>query len=466
MPVVTRLLDLIVNNAKIVTESQVFDGSIGIQGDKIAHISGTIEEGANRVIDAKGKLLLPGLIDGHTHMEMPFMGTVSSDDFYQGTVAAACGGVTTIVDFAVQPRGGTILDTYDMWRKKADPKVCVDYALHMIIRDFNETNRKQIRNLIEEGVTSFKLFMAYKKELYLDDGAIYSIMDEVVKYGGLVGLHCENADLIECFAARLLSEGKVEAEYHAKSRPALVEAEAVQRGIRLAEMSGSPMYVVHMSTGLARDEIKESADRGLPVYSETCPHYLTFTEEAYKRPNGNRYIMSPPLRSDEDRTKLWQGLANGFIKTVASDHVCFNSNQKNQPDFTKVPNGVIGTEMILPILYSGGVGKGILPLTRLVQATSYNPSKLFGLYPKKGAIAVGSDADFVLLDPNKRVRLSVDNLHSNIDYSIYEDVTVTGYPVLTVSRGEIVYEDGQFIGKRGKGQFVKGKAFPVKRPDL
>lgn len=462
----TLLLDLLIRDGKIVTESNVFDGSIGIQNGTITHISGQIDEKANRVIDARGKIVLPGLIDGHTHMEMPFMGTVSSDDFYQGTIAAACGGVTTIVDFALQPRGETILNTYSEWRKKADPKVCVDYALHMIIRDFNETNRKQIGELIEEGVTSFKLFMAYKKELYLDDGAIYSIMAEAVKHGGVIGLHCENADLIECFSAKLLSEGKVEAEYHAKSRPALVEAESVQRGIRLAEMSGSPMYVVHMSTGLARDEIKQGADRGLPVYSETCPHYLTFTEESYKNPNGNRYIMSPPLRSDEDRTKLWQGLADGLIKTVASDHVCFNSKQKNQPDFTKVPNGVIGTEVILPILYSAGVSKGILPLTRLAQVTSYNPSKMFGLYPKKGVIAVGSDADLVVLDPQKRVRLSVDNLHSNIDYSIYEDVTVTGYPVATISRGEIVSEDGHFTGKRGRGQFVKGKAFQSKRPDL
>ncbi len=460
------MLDLLIRDGKIVTESNVFDGSIGIQNGKITHISGQIDEKANRVIDARGKIVLPGLIDGHTHMEMPFMGTVSSDDFYQGTIAAACGGVTTIVDFALQPRGETILNTYREWRKKADPKVCVDYALHMIIREFNDANRKQIAGLIEEGVTSFKLFMAYKKELYLDDGAIYSIMAEAVQHGGVIALHCENADLIECFSAKLLSEGKVEAEYHAKSRPPLVEAESVQRGIRLAEMSGSPMYVVHMSTGLARDEIKQGADRGLPVYSETCPHYLTFTDEAYKNPNGNRYIMSPPLRSDEDRTKLWQGLANGLIKTVASDHVCFNSKQKNQPDFTKVPNGVIGTEVILPILYSAGVSKGILPLTRLAQVTSYNPSKMFGLYPKKGVIAIGSDADLVVLDPQKKVRLSVDNLHSNIDYSIYEDVTVTGYPVATISRGEVVNEDGHFTGKRGRGQFVKGKAFQSKRPDL
>ncbi len=460
------MLDLVIRDGRIVTESNVFDGSIGIQNGKITQISATIGESANRVVDAGGKLVLPGLIDGHTHMEMPFMGTVSSDDFYQGTVAAACGGVTTIVDFAVQPRGETILNTYKTWRQKADPKVCVDYGLHMIIRDFNTTNLGQIGPLIGEGVTSFKLFMAYKKELYLDDGAIYSIMEEAVRHGGIIGLHCENADLIECFAAKLLSEGKVKAEYHAKSRPPLVEAESVQRGIRLAEMSGSPMYVVHMSTGLARDEIKEAADKGLPVYSETCPHYLTFTEEAYRQPNGNRYIMSPPLRSDEDRAKLWQGLASGFIKTVASDHVCFNSKQKNQSDFTKVPNGVIGTEVILPILYSAGVAKGIIPLTRLVQVTSYNPAKLFGLYPRKGSIAVGSDADIVLLDPHKKVRLSLDNLHSNIDYSIYEDVSVTGYPIMTISRGEIIHEDGKFIGRRGRGEFVKGKPFQTKRPDL
>jgi dihydropyrimidinase len=460
------VLDLVIKNGKIVTESQVFDGEIGIENGKITQISRSVVDSPNKVIDARGKLVLPGLIDGHTHMEMPFMGTMTNDDFYQGTVAAACGGVTTIVDFSVQPKGGTLRETYSTWRKKADPKVCIDYSLHMIIREYNSTIRSEIKDIIDKGVISFKLFMAYKGQLYLDDGSIYSIMEEVKGHGGIVGLHCENGDVIDCLVSKFLSEGKVDPEYHAKSRPPQLEAEAVNRGIRLAEISGSPMYVVHTSTGLGTAEVKANADRGLPVYCETCPHYLVLTDEAYKRPDGNHFIMSPPLRSDEDRAKLWTGLANGSVKTVASDHACFSSKMKAQPDFSRVPNGVPGTEVILPVLYSAGVTKGLLSLNRLVQVSSFNPAKLFGLYPKKGAIAVGSDADLVILDPKKKVRLSKDNLHSNVDYSIYEDVYVTGYPVMTILRGEVVAQDGQLIGKQGRGQFVQGTPFPNGRPEL
>ena len=461
------MLDLIVKNGKVVTESNVFDASIGIQNGKITHISRTISENANRVVDASGKLVLPGLVDGHTHMEEPFMNTTSSDDFHQGTIAAACGGVTTIIDYAPQSIGENVFDTYKRWRKTADPKVCVDYALHMMIRDCNTMNLEQIKALIKEGVTSFKVFMANKKERYfVNDAEIYCIMETVGKQGGIVAVHCENGDLIDYFASKFLSEDKVQAEYHAKSRPAFVEAEAVQRAIVLARITGSPIYVVHVSTAMALDEIKGAVDAGLPVYSETCPHYLTFTEEDYKRPDGNRYIMSPPLRSDEDRKRLWLGLARGHIKTVGSDHLCFNSQQKNGADFSKVPNGVIGTEVILPVLHSSGVAKGIISLTRLVQVTSYNPSKIFGLYPRKGLIAVGSDADLVLFDTEKKVRLSVENLHSNIDYSIYHDVTVTGYPVMTILRGRVIVEEGEFIGAKGLGKFIRSEPFPAGPPDL
>ena len=459
------MLDTIIRNGKIVTDSHVYEAEIGIQEGKITNIARNISESANKEIDASGKLVMPGLIDGHTHMEMPFMGTVSNDDFEVGTTAAVCGGVTTVVDFALQPRGDNILNTYQQWRKKADPKVTTDYALHMIIRDYNEESVKQIKQLIDEGVMSFKLFMAYSGELMLNDFEIFNIMNEVGKHGGMVGMHCENGHMIECLASRFLSEGKIQAEYHAKSRPHIVEAEAVNRAISIAAVAKSPMYVVHMSTGLARDEIADGRRKGLPVYSETCPHYLTFTDEMYKRPDGNHYIMSPPLRFDEDRTKMWQGLAEGLIQTVASDHVCFSAAQKAQEDFTKVPNGVIGTEVILAVLYDG-VRKGLLPLPRLAAVGSYNPAKLFGLFPQKGVIAVGSDADLVIFDPEKRQRLSVDNLHSNIEYSIYEDVTVTGYPVMTFSRGEMVHQDGQFTGKKGSGKFTPGKRLPEGRPQV
>jgi len=461
------LLDMIIRNGKIVTASDTFEGEIGIQNGKIVEVSKSSSESASRVINAQGKLVFPGFIDGHTHMEMPFMGTETIDDFYHGTVAAACGGVTTIVDFATPSKGEPPLNAYKTWRMKADPKVTIDYGIHMIYRDFSPENLSQVRRLVEEGVVSLKVFMAYKGVFAMDDGALFRVMEEAVKNGSLVGLHAENGEVIDCLVARYLSEGKTDPEYHAKSRPALAEAEAAQRGIRLAEMAHSALYIVHTSTGLAVDEIREAENRGSPIYSETCPHYLTFTDEALKRPDGNKYIMSPPLRSEEDRAKLWQGLANGSIQTVGSDHAVFTSEQKNQyGSFDKVPNGVPGTELILPILYSQGIGKNIFSLNRLVQVGSSNAAKMYGLYPRKGTIAVGSDADIIIFDPQKRVRLSVDNLHSNIDYSIYEDVTVTGYPVMTISRGEVIAENGQFIGKKGRGQFVKGVPFTSGRPSL
>jgi len=461
------MLDLVIRNGKIVTGSDTFEGEIGIEDGKVVEVSKSSKESASRVINAQGKLVFPGFIDGHTHMEMPFMGTETIDDFYHGTMAAACGGVTTIVDFAVPSKGETLLDAYKTWRMKADPKVTIDYGLHMIFRDFTPTNLSQVGALTEEGVVSLKVFMAYKGVFSMDDGSIFRVMEEAVKNGSLVGLHAENGEVIDCLVTRYLSEGKTDPEYHAKSRPSLAEAEAVQRGIRLAEMAHSPLYIVHVSTGLAVNEIQEARNRGVPIYSETCPHYLFFTDEALKRPDGNLYIMSPPLRSEEDRAELWQGLANGSIQTVGSDHAIFTSEQKNQnPEFDKVPNGVPGTELILPILYSQGIGKNVFSLNRLVQVGSSNAAKLYGLYPRKGTIAVGSDADIIIFDPQKKVRLSVDNLHSNIDYSIYEDVTVTGYPVMTISRGDVIVEDGQFSAKKGRGQFVKGVPFVSGRPDL
>ncbi|MFQ5761659.1 MAG: dihydropyrimidinase [Candidatus Bathyarchaeia archaeon] len=462
-------MDLIIKNGKLVSAYGVFEADTGVEGGKIVSISKSLDTQAGRVIDAAGKLVLPGLIDGHTHMEMPFMGTTTADDFESGTAAAACGGVTTIVDFVVQAKGQSLLEAADAWRKKADPKVAVDYALHLIIRDLNPSVLSEIGKAVSYGVAGFKLFMTYKKEsLYLDDGSIFTVMKEAVKHGALVGLHCENADLIEHHNAEFLAEGKTSAEYHAYSRPPMVEAEAVHRGIALATLAGANMYVVHMSTALACDIVKAAMDRGLPVFAETCPHYLTFTDEMYLKPNGRNYIMSPPLRKEDDKQKLWQGLQEGFVQTVASDHACFNTQQKDmgKDDYTKVPNGTAGTEIILPILYSEGVRKGILSLDRLVRVTAYNPAKAFGLFPRKGQIAVGSDADLVVLDPQKKVKLTRDNLHSKLDHSIYEDITVTGYPVITVARGEIVHEDGKFTGKKGGGVFVKREPYPTKRLEL
>lgn len=446
------MLDLLLKNGKIVTESAVYEANIGVEGAKIATISKSISDSADQIIDAKGKLVLPGLIDAHTHMEMPFMGMTTADDFESGTIGAACGGVTTIIDLAIRTKGERLRQTYEKWRKKADPKVVIDYSFHVAPIEPDEAG---LNELISLGVPSFKLFTAYKKDLYTDDGGIFQIMTEMAKYGGIVNVHCENGDLIEAKTRQLHAEGKTDAIYHARSRPPLVEAEAIQRVLRLAEAAGSRVHIVHVSTKSGLDAIIEGRSRGLPVSAETCPHYLTFTEAEYLKPNAERLIMSPPLRTREEMAALWFGLASGRINTVASDHTVFTSTQKKKNDFSQVPNGVPGTETILALLYSEGVRKERISLNDLVRVTSHNPARIFGLYPEKGLIAVGSDADIVLFDPEKKVRLTVDNLHTKLDYSVYEDITVIGYPTVTISKGKVVQENGQFTGKKGAGRFIR-----------
>ncbi|WP_455284668.1 dihydropyrimidinase [[Eubacterium] cellulosolvens] len=456
-------MDLLIKNGKIVTESQVFQADIGIDAGIITQIGRNIRDSPTDVIDATGKLVLPGGIDAHTDFEMPFMGTRTADDFESGTTAAACGGITTIIDFATQEKGDTLLKTLDKWRQKADPKVCIDYSLHMIVRDLNEITFDEIKHVINYGVPSFKLFMTYRKEgLLLDDGSIFRVMREVAEHHGLVGLHCENDDLVEHFTRALHKEGKIQTKYHSQARPAMVEGEAIRRATILAEHAGAKMYVVHISSGVGREAIRDAQRRGITVFGETCPHYLMFTDEIYSRPDGVKFVMSPPIKKEADRLALWHGLADNDIKTVGSDHACFTSEQRlmNGDDITKMPNGVAGTEVIAPILFSEGVSKGIISLNKMVQVTSYNPSRLFGLWPKKGTIAVGCDADPVIFDPDKKMRLTANNLHSRIDYSIYEDYTCHGYPVMTVSGGNIVQEEGDFKGKKGRGRFLTRKMHP------
>ena len=461
-------MDLLIKNGTLVTESQILRADIGVEAGIVTQLGSNIRSSGSNIIDASGKLVLPGGIDAHTHFEMPFMGTYTADDFESGTIAAACGGITTVIDFAVQEKRDTLLGTLEKWRRKADPKVCVDYALHMIIRDLNETTFGEIEQLVNRGIPSFKLFMTYRKEeLLLDDGSILRVMQEVAKHRGLVGLHCENNDLVEYFTGGLLKEGRRQTKYHSEARPAIVEGEAVRRAIALAEVTGTSIYVVHTSSRLGREAIRDARHRGMPVFGETCPHYLMFTDEVYSRPDGMKFVMSPPIKKDIDRVALWEGLAKGDIKTVGSDHACFTSEQRlmGGDDITKMPNGVAGTEVIIPILFSEGVRNGIISLNTLVQVTSYNPARLFGLWPQKGTIAVGCDADLVVFDPDMNVQLTHSNLHSRIDYSIYENYTCHGYPVITISRGAIIQEHGRFNAQRGRGRFVERRISPENRLD-
>ncbi|WOE50379.1 dihydropyrimidinase [Sulfuracidifex metallicus] len=457
------MLDLVIKNAKVFTPSGYFEGDIGVKEGKIVKI-GDIQEQSDKTLNVQGKYVVPGLIDGHTHMEFPFMGEVTADDFYYGTSAAVGGGVTTIVDFVTPSKGQDLLSAYQKWRETADPKVISDYGLHMIIREVNPTIMEQIPEVINRGVMSFKLYMAYKGELMVTDGELFKLVREISSHGGVVGIHAENGEVINELVQEYIMEGKVDPIYHYYSRPDEVEIEAANRVASIASLvKGVTMYQVHTSTGEAVDVMSSYRSKGMNYFNETTPHYLILTLEALKKPDGFKYIMSPPLRSDDQRTKLWQKLAAGDIATVGSDHCVYSVSQKKRhkeevPSFHEIPNGVPGTETILPLLFYFGVKKGKISMERFVEVTSTNPAKLFGLYPRKGAVVPGADADFAVIDPERKVKISPDVLHSNIDYTIYDGIEVEGWNVKTVRRGEVVMEEGQITAKNGSGVYVPGKS--------
>jgi len=451
-------VDFIVKDARVVTPSGTFESNIGIENGKIASLSRNLRASEAKVFDADGMIVVPGGIDAHTHMELPVANTSSADDFYSGTVAAACGGITTIVDFVDPQPGQTMLEAFAAYRLRADRKVAVDYGLHMMFKGQELPEIDRIPELVEKGIPSFKVYTAYRKRgLMLEDADIYKVMKRVAGSGGLVAVHAESEDVIERLTRENLAAGNTGAKYHALSRPPAAEADAIARVTRLAEEVGARIYIVHLSSRAGKEEVEKARRRGTDVFAETCPHYLVLTDEVYERDDGRNFVMSPALKKAEDRAALWEGLkAGGVIETVGSDHCPFPSSQKDwgKDDFTKIPNGVPGTEAIIPILYSEGVRKGRISIFDIVRVTSEGPARRFGLPPSKGSIAVGSDADFVVIDPNKRVRMTTDAMHSKIDYSIYDNVRTEGYPVLTVSRGEVVMENGEFVGKKGRGRFI------------
>ena len=434
-----------------------------VQGDKIAKVEPGIRADVSRVIHVEGKYVLPGAIDVHTHMQLPVSGTVSADDFFTGTRAAAFGGVTTILDFATQSKGESLMETAAKRRSEAENKVCIDYSLHLGVTDLTDEIMTEIPVMIDRGYPSFKLFMAYP-DLAVDDGELYDALKTVSEAGGLVGVHAENMHLIRHFVRTLLSEGKTAPMYHEVSRPALVEAEAVSRAIMIAAETNSNLYFFHLSTARGLAEIREARQKGFPVYAETCPQYLLLTRDQYREPDfrAARYVMSPPLRGEEDQRALWSGLADGSLQVVGSDHCPFRTDQKKlgQESFDRIPNGGPGVETLLPLLLSEGVGKGRLTMECLVEILSTEPARLFGLYPRKGAIMAGADADLVIIDPDKEVALSAETLHTNIDYTLYEGFVLKGYPVMTISKGKVICSDGQFHGAPGAGKFVPRQKIP------
>jgi len=455
-------LDLLVKNARIITGSESFESNIGVEGGKIASLSPILEPSGERAYDARGKIVIPGGIDAHTHMELQVTGTKSADDFYSGTVAAACGGISTIIDFVDALPGQSLLGALAEYRRKADRKVAVDYGLHMMLKGQNLPEISKIPEVISKGVPSFKVYTAYRKRgLMLEDTDISRVMEKVAGAGGLVAVHAESESIIQSLIEKNLAAGNTDARYHALSRPASAEAEAISRVARLAKAASARIYIVHLSSRAGKEEVEDARRRGTNVFAETCPHYLVLTDKVYEREDGRNFVMSPALKTPEDQAALWEGLApGGVIETVGSDHCPFTGAEKDwgEGDFTKIPNGVPGTEAIIPLLYSEGVRKGRISMLDLVRVTSGAPAMRFGLSPSKGSISVGSDADLVVIDPSKRVRMTADAMHSKIDYSIYDRITTEGYPVLTVSRGEIVMEDGEFVGSRGRGRFVPRRA--------
>jgi dihydropyrimidinase len=453
----------LVKNAHVITAGDRYDADIFINEGTIALIGQGLSLPADTVIDASGKLVMPGGVDVHTHLDMPFGDIRTTDDFETGTIAAAHGGTTTVIDFATQTRGEGLLSALETWKRQAEGKAVVDYGFHMAICDLTLSATDEMGRMARrEGVTSFKLFMAYPERLMVDDGAIFRALCQARESGGLVCLHAENGSVIEAMVCRARKAGHTAPRHHASTRPARAEAEAVGRAIALAEMAEAPVYIVHLSCAAALEEVRRARQRGLPVLAETCPQYLFLSRDEYERPGfeGARFVMSPPLREPSDQEALWQGLCDRDLQVVATDHCPFGMEspphkQLGRDDFSKIPGGIPGVETRLSLLWDGGVRTGRFDAHRFVELVATAPARIFGLWPQKGTIAVGSDGDLVVFDPDRELVLSATTLHMRVDYSPYEGRRVRGAPVTVLSRGEVVVDHGELKAAPGRGRFLK-----------
>jgi dihydropyrimidinase len=455
----------VIKNGRIVTAVDDYDADLLIEDGKISMIAKSIELDADRIIDAKGRLVLPGGIDPHTHMELPFGGTSASDTFETGTRAAAFGGTTTIIDFAVQSRGQSLQQAIDVWHAKADGRTSIDYGFHLICTDLPDERLPEMHRMIDQGVSSFKLFMAYPGVFLVDDGTIYKAMVASGERGGLICMHAENGVVIDVLVKRALARGETAPKYHALTRPTKAEAEGVHRAIALAEIAKTPVYIVHLSCDDALQEVTRARDMGVPAFAETCPQYLFLDYSVYEQPGfeGAKYVMTPPIREQWNQEKLWRGLAFNDLQVVSTDHCpfCFKEQKElGRDDFSKIPNGGPGVEARMSLIFNGGVVGKRISINRFVEITSTNAAKIFGLFPRKGTIAVGSDADIVIFDPNEEMTITAKTHHMNVDYSCYEGLKVRGVTKTVLSRGDVVIEDGNYVGRAGHGTFLKrGEAF-------
>ncbi|MFH1144609.1 MAG: dihydropyrimidinase [Candidatus Eisenbacteria bacterium] len=448
--------DLVIKGGRIASAAGLTRGDLAIRGETIAALGADLE--GRETIDATGKLVLPGAIDVHTHFQLPFCGTVSADDFENGSRAAAMGGVTTFIDFAIQAKPASITEAIEARRAEADGKVCVDYGLHAALTEWNAAREAEIGPIIAAGIPTFKMFMIYKSQGWQStDADLYCALREAAKHGGMVGVHAESDDLINLFQAEAEREGRRGAYTHALTRPSVTESEAVARAINIAEAAGGRLYIVHMSTGDSLNHVEEGILRGVDVHAETGPQYLLLDDELFKRADGHHFATCPPIRTPLDQERLWDGLANGSVEVLATDTCTFTSRQKAmwEGDYRKIPMGMPGIEVLLPLTYSKGVGEGRFDLARMLELLCETPARLFGMWPRKGTLSVGSDADVVLFDPELQVTISHKDLATHCDYNPFEGTRVTGWPVTTLVRGRPVVRDRRFVGSAGYGRFVK-----------
>ncbi|MDQ0860380.1 dihydropyrimidinase [Bacillus sp. V2I10] len=451
----------LIKNGIIVTAADTYKADILVEGEQIAAIGCNLPEEDAEIVDAKGCYVFPGGIDPHTHLEMPFGGTVTKDDFESGTMAAAFGGTTTVIDFCLTEKGKPLKDAIQIWHEKSRDKAVIDYSFHLMISEINDDVLGELPAVInEEGISSFKVFMAYKNVFQADDETLFRTLLTAKELGGLVMVHAENGDVIDYLTKKALAEGKTDPIYHALTRPPEVEGEATGRAAQLTGLAGSQLYVVHVSCADAVEKIAEARSKGFDVWGETCPQYLVLDQTYLEKPDfeGAKYVWSPPLRDKKHQDVLWNALKTGVLQTLGSDQCSFDfKGQKDlgKGDFTKIPNGGPIIEDRLSILFSEGVKKGRISLNQFVDMTSTKTAKLFGLYPKKGTIAVGSDADLVLFDPAAERTISAETHHMAVDYNAFEGLQVTGEPVSVLSRGEFVVRDRKFAGRAGRGQYQK-----------
>jgi len=456
-------MSVLIKNGRVITAVDDYLADIFIKNETVTLIGEKLDIEADEVIDASGKYLIPGGLDPHTHLDMPFGGTTSADDFETGTRAAAHGGTTTLIDFAIQSKGHSTLEALDTWHAKADGKTAIDYGFHMIVTDLEDNRVHEMKMLADAGVTSYKLFMAYPGVLYVDDGTIYRAMRKAGEDGTVVCMHAENGIVIDEIVKQALAEGKTEPKYHAITRPTRMEAEGVHRAISIAEVAQVPIYIVHLSSSDALEQVMLARNRGVHAFAETCPQYLFLDDSYYDQEGfeGAKYVMTPALREKWNQDELWKGLKFGDLQSIATDHCpfCFKDQKMlGIDDFSKIPNGGPGVENRMSLVFNGGVNSGRISLNKFVELTSTAAAKTFGLFPKKGTIAVGSDADIVIFDPNRTETISVNNTcthHMNVDYNAYEGFEVTGFTETVLSRGKVIIDNCEYVGKKGDGHFLK-----------